>query len=109
MPKASQEAAALALIAALYLPGEVDGRSLGDGAVHLSQHLTQLRHHGGKIIQEGLHRFLKDGTDRLWEKRDCVSSQDTSLRELSLTEGSQGRVELAMGTGTSQEEVSDLL
>lgn len=65
-----------------YLPGEFNGRDLGYGAVHLPQHLTQLRHHGGKIIQEGLHRLLKYGTDRLWEKKDCMSNgqQETSPR-----------------------------
>lgn len=50
---------------AAYLPREVDGRGLGDGAVHLAQHLAQLRDHGGEVVEQGLHGLLEDGADRL--------------------------------------------
>lgn len=47
------------------LSGEVKSRGLGNSAVHPTQHLTELRHHGGKVIQQCLNRLLKDGTHRL--------------------------------------------
>lgn len=47
------------------LSSEVKSRGLGDGAVHPTQHLTQLWHHGGKVIQQGLNGLLKDSAYRL--------------------------------------------
>lgn len=56
----------------VYLSCEVKGWGLGNCTVHLPEHLTQLRHHGSKIVEESLHWLLKDGAHRLsyiWEHK----------------------------------------
>lgn len=49
----------------VYLSCEVEGWGLGNGTVHLPEHLTELRHHGSKVVEKSLHWLLKNGTHRL--------------------------------------------
>ena len=49
----------------VYLSCEIQGGGLGNCTVHLPKHLTELRHHGSKVMEQSLHRLLKDGTHSL--------------------------------------------
>ena len=57
----------------VYLSCEVKGRGLGNCTVHLPEHLTELRHHRSKVVQQSLHRLLKDSADRLRNNMKSVS------------------------------------
>lgn len=61
-----------------HLSSEVKSGGLGDGAVHPPQHLTQLWHHGGKVIQQRLNRLLKDSAHRLGRKQRRPGQQVTT-------------------------------
>lgn len=45
-----------------YLARQVQSGGLGEGAVDLSQHLTQLSHHGPKVLSEGLNGRIEQPT-----------------------------------------------
>lgn len=60
----------------VYLSCEVEGWRLGNRTVHLPKHLAQLRHHGSKVVEQSLHRLLKDGAHRL---RDDMRSYVLTL------------------------------
>lgn len=53
-----------------YLSREVEGGGLGNRTVHLAEHLAELRHHGGEVVEQRLHRLLEDGAHRLKGRRD---------------------------------------
>lgn len=48
-----------------YLSCEVQGWRLWNCAIHLPKHLTKLRYHWGKVVEQRLHRLLKDGAHSL--------------------------------------------
>lgn len=54
-----------------HLACEVESRGLWEGAVDLSQHLTELLYHGSKVIEEGLYGPLKHPTHCLRKKTCC--------------------------------------
>lgn len=53
----------------VYLSCEVQGWSLWNCAIHLPKHLTKLRYHWGKVVEQRLHRLLKDGAHSLRDNK----------------------------------------
>lgn len=51
----------------VYLSREVEGGGLWNRAVHLPEHLAQLRHHGGEVVEQRLDGLFEDGAHRLEE------------------------------------------